>query len=109
MPGLVPGIYFLYLAEQWAVDGRDIGERSDAVLWTTMPGPAEKERQMAGNGAALHNPLGLLAELTHRCPLGCPYCSNPLALNKRAGELDSAPWARVLREPAVLCVWQVYL
>ena len=25
-------------------------------------------------------PLGLLAELTHRCPLGCPYCSNPLAL-----------------------------
>jgi hypothetical protein len=44
MPGLVPGIYVLYLAEQWAVDGRDIGERSDAVLWTTMPGPAEKER-----------------------------------------------------------------
>ena len=25
-------------------------------------------------------PLGLLAELTHRCPLGCPYCSNPLEL-----------------------------
>ena len=29
-------------------------------------------------------PLGLLAELTHRCPLGCPYCSNPLALDRRA-------------------------
>ena len=36
----------------------------------------------------LHNPLGLLAELTHRCPLGCPYCSNPLALDARENELE---------------------
>jgi len=35
-------------------------------------------------------PLGLLAELTHRCPLGCPYCSNPLALDPREDELDTA-------------------
>ena len=35
---------------------------------------------------ALHAPLGLLAELTHRCPLGCPYCSNPLALDARVDE-----------------------
>jgi len=109
MPGLVPGIYVLYLAEQWAADGRDIGERSDAVLWTTMPGPAEKERQMAGNGAALHNPLGLLAELTHRCPLGCPYCSNPLALDPRTDELDTQTWARVFKEAAGLGVLQVHL
>jgi pyrroloquinoline quinone biosynthesis protein E len=109
MPGLVPGIYVLYLAEQWDVDGRDIGERSDAVLSTTMPGPAEKERQMAGNGAALHNPLGLLAELTHRCPLGCPYCSNPLALDPRTDELDTQTWARVFKEAAGLGVLQVHL
>ena len=32
----------------------------------------------------LTKPLGLLAELTHRCPLGCPYCSNPLKLDPRA-------------------------
>src|SRR5262252_115483 len=44
------------------------------------------------------NPLGLLAELTHRCPLGCPYCSNPIALDRE--ELDTAAWARVFREPA---------
>ena len=25
-------------------------------------------------------PLALLAELTHRCPLQCPYCANPLEL-----------------------------
>ena len=24
-------------------------------------------------------PLAVLAELTHRCPLQCPYCSNPIA------------------------------
>jgi pyrroloquinoline quinone biosynthesis protein E len=64
---------------------------------------------MAGNTAALHSPLGLLAELTHVCPLGCPYCSNPLALDKRASELDTETWARVFREAAGLGVLQVHL
>jgi pyrroloquinoline quinone biosynthesis protein E len=54
-------------------------------------------------------PLGLLAELTHRCPLGCPYCSNPLALDQRVDELDTATWARVFREAAGLGVLQVHL
>ena len=54
-------------------------------------------------------PLGLLAELTHRCPLGCPYCSNPLALEARADELDTATWARVFHEAAALGVLQVHL
>ncbi len=54
-------------------------------------------------------PLGLLAELTHRCPLGCPYCSNPLALDPREDELDTATWLRVLREAAELGVLQVHL
>jgi PqqA peptide cyclase len=61
------------------------------------------------NGAALHSPLGLLAELTHRCPLGCPYCSNPLALDPRDGELDTQTWARVFTEAAALGVLQVHL
>src|SRR6266542_6082299 len=52
-------------------------------------------------------PLGLLAELTHRCPLGCPYCSNPVALDR--DELDTATWARVFREAAALGVLQVHL
>jgi pyrroloquinoline quinone biosynthesis protein E len=54
-------------------------------------------------------PLGLLAEITHRCPLGCPYCSNPLALDPRGDELDTATWARVFREAAALGVLQVHL
>ncbi|HZP79137.1 MAG TPA: pyrroloquinoline quinone biosynthesis protein PqqE [Pseudolabrys sp.] len=57
----------------------------------------------------LSAPLGLLAELTHRCPLGCPYCSNPLALDKREDELDGETWARVFREAAALGVLQVHL
>jgi PqqA peptide cyclase len=61
------------------------------------------------NGASLPAPLGLLAELTHRCPLGCPYCSNPLALDKRNDELDTATWGRVFREAAALGVLQVHL
>lgn len=59
--------------------------------------------------AGLPRPLGLLAELTHRCPLGCPYCSNPLALEGRQDELDAATWARVFREAAALGVLQVHL
>jgi len=59
--------------------------------------------------AALPAPLGLLAELTHRCPLACPYCSNPLALEGRADELDLVTWARVFREAAALGVLQVHL
>src|ERR1700742_485357 len=58
---------------------------------------------------ATYAPLGLLAELTHRCPLGCPYCSNPVALEPRKGELDTATWARVFREAAALGVLQVHL
>src|SRR5215813_13910755 len=64
------------------------------------------------NGAAaptLHGPIGLLAELTHRCPLGCPYCSNPLALDARERELDTQSWARVFAEAAALGVLQVHL
>ena len=63
----------------------------------------------AGNAQVLFKPLGLLAELTHRCPLGCPYCSNPLELDRRSDELDTATWARVFREAAALGVLQVHL
>jgi PqqA peptide cyclase len=54
-------------------------------------------------------PLGLLAELTHRCPLACPYCSNPLELEDRAGELDTAAWVRVFQEAAAMGILQVHL
>src|SRR6476620_8050240 len=61
------------------------------------------------SSAIVHKPLGLLAELTHRCPLGCPYCSNPLAFDAREDELDTATWGRIFREAAGLGVLQVHL
>ncbi len=54
-------------------------------------------------------PIGLLAELTHRCPLHCPYCSNPVELDRRSAELDTATWCRVLGEAAELGVLHVHL
>ncbi|AQS88033.1 pyrroloquinoline quinone biosynthesis protein PqqE [Neoasaia chiangmaiensis NBRC 101099] len=53
-------------------------------------------------------PMSLLAELTHRCPLACPYCSNPVDLERRNAELDTATWRRVLDEAAALGVLQVH-
>ena len=54
----------------------------------------------------LANPLALIAELTHRCPLHCVYCSNPLELQSRAMELPTEDWSRVFREAAALGVLQ---
>jgi pyrroloquinoline quinone biosynthesis protein E len=54
-------------------------------------------------------PLGLLAELTYRCPLRCGYCSNPLALRDYADELGTDQWRRVLTEAHELGVLQVHL
>jgi pyrroloquinoline quinone biosynthesis protein E len=53
-------------------------------------------------------PLALLAELTHRCPLRCGYCSNPLELIARGQELATADWLRVLEQAAELGVLQVH-
>ena len=47
---------------------------------------------------AVRAPIGLLAELTHRCPLQCPYCSNPLELEKVNTELTTAEWQKVMRQ-----------
>jgi pyrroloquinoline quinone biosynthesis protein E len=54
-------------------------------------------------------PVGLLAELTHRCPLQCPYCSNPLELERVNTELSTEDWCRVMREGGELGVLQVHL
>jgi len=59
-------------------------------------------------GTPLGPPLALLAELTHRCPLGCPYCSNPLALDRVRDELDTATWLRVIDEAAALGILQIH-
>ncbi len=54
-------------------------------------------------------PLWLLAELTYRCPLQCPYCSNPLDIARFERELDTDEWIRVLRESRAMGAMQLGL
>jgi PqqA peptide cyclase len=54
-------------------------------------------------------PTTLLAELTHRCPLHCPYCSNPVDLLRAESELTTDDWKRVFSEARRLGVLQLGL
>ncbi|UFQ99397.1 pyrroloquinoline quinone biosynthesis protein PqqE [Pseudomonas wenzhouensis] len=49
-------------------------------------------------GVQVGPPLWLLAELTYRCPLQCPYCSNPLDFAQQGAELSTAEWIEVFRQ-----------
>jgi PqqA peptide cyclase len=55
------------------------------------------------------SPYTLVAELTHRCPLACPYCSNPLELVRGPEELTTAQWLRVVDDAASMGVMQIHL
>jgi pyrroloquinoline quinone biosynthesis protein E len=54
-------------------------------------------------------PYTLIAELTYRCPLHCPYCSNPTDMRSEAGEIGTHEWARVFAEAEELGVMQLHL
>jgi pyrroloquinoline quinone biosynthesis protein E len=74
--------------------------------WTTSPPwawPAARPRSYA------RAPVGLLAELTHRCPLQCPYCSNPLELERVNRELPTEAWVSVMRQAGEMGILQVHL
>ncbi len=58
---------------------------------------------------ATTNPLALIAELTHRCPLHCVYCSNPLEMTNRSEELTTEVWSRVFQEATQAGVLQADL
>jgi len=54
-------------------------------------------------------PLALIAEITHRCPLHCVYCSNPEQMVSPASELSTQHWQRVFEESAKLGILHVHL
>jgi pyrroloquinoline quinone biosynthesis protein E len=56
-----------------------------------------------------NHPTTLLAEITHRCPLHCPYCSNPLEMIHANGELTTDDWKRVFTQARELGVLQLGL
>src|SRR3954471_10705930 len=64
--------------------------------WWSMPPP---------------RPYTLVAELSYRCPLHCPYCSNPVAIGgeRFRDELATGHWTRVFGEARALGVLQLAL
>ena len=71
------------------------------------------ESQFALLGAASKDqtyglPLAVLAELTHRCPLQCPYCSNPIDLERASREMSTEDWCRAMDQMADLGVLQIH-
>ncbi|MEL7014337.1 MAG: radical SAM protein, partial [Pseudomonadota bacterium] len=59
--------------------------------------------------ARVDPPIAMLAELTHRCPLACPYCSNPTELLAKSSELSTEVWGDVFEQAAALGVLQLHL
>ena len=54
-------------------------------------------------------PLSLIAEVTHRCPLHCLYCSNPLELKRTEEELSTEDWKRIFQQAAELGILHAHL
>jgi len=69
---------------------------------------AGKTAREAGRVAA-PPPIAMLAELTHRCPLACPYCYNPLELVRANEELSTSEWIETFRQAAALGVLHLHL
>ena len=82
------------------VDGVDALALPGAPASDADPGPASPE-----DGP----PYTLVAELTHRCPLACPYCSNPTKLVRGPDELTTEQWLAVVDDAADIGVMQVHL
>lgn len=72
-------------------------------------GAHEPQDQTANAALCAFAPQGLLAELTHRCPFQCPYCSNPLELDRASAEMSTEDWLSVFDQAAAMGVLQVHL
>ncbi len=106
-----------------AVDGAaGVGTIIDSLARRYTQAPRDADRQGCRRHAAgpcrqgmhwsmparIDPPLALLAELTHRCPLRCPYCSTRSSSNARSERASEEEWRRVFREAAALGVLQVH-
>ena len=48
------------------------------------------------------NPLALIAEITHRCPLHCVYCSNPIEMAAASSEMSTTEWIDIFQQAGKL-------
>ena len=56
-----------------------------------------------------YTPRALIAEITHRCPLHCVYCSNPLEMQHRSAELSTADWISIFEQACEMGILQLHL
>ncbi len=54
-------------------------------------------------------PQALIAEITHRCPLHCVYCSNPVEMQSAEHELSTGQWISIIQQAAELGCWHLHL
>ncbi|HEX3769812.1 MAG TPA: pyrroloquinoline quinone biosynthesis protein PqqE [Polyangiaceae bacterium] len=88
---------------------RGLVEGVEAGGARSAPRAEEDGRNDEDDPAPAAAPYTLVAELTHRCPLACPYCSNPRALVGGHEELTTAEWLRVVDDAAAMGVMQLHL
>lgn len=74
-----------------------------------MDGTMPQDWRAEGKRLGIPAPIAMLAELTHRCPLSCPYCSNPMELARKSSELETQDWVRVFQQAAELGVLHLHL
>lgn len=104
-------------AEYDGVDGAQVDELLAELAGRrllSLDGTGSPVRPLRAGGlpaAAVRGPvpLGLIAELTYRCPLQCTYCANPVELARYRDELDTGHWLRILDQARGLGVLQVHL
>ncbi|MFD8390896.1 pyrroloquinoline quinone biosynthesis protein PqqE [Streptomyces sp. NPDC059680] len=102
--------------EYHGVDGEQVGalladlaERRLLTLdGTGTPVHLVAAADPSGTAVRMPAPLGLIAELTYRCPLQCAYCANPVELSRYRNELTAEGWLRILDQARGLGVLQVH-
>ncbi|MBL8977078.1 MAG: pyrroloquinoline quinone biosynthesis protein PqqE [Gemmatimonadetes bacterium] len=95
--------------EYLALLGRRDLVQGGALPSVPAPAPPSPAAQRAPVAPVLGEPTTLLAELTYRCPLHCPYCSNPLEMSRAEAELSTDDWKRVFTQARDLGVLQLGL
>lgn len=60
-------------------------------------------------GQPLGPPQALIAEVTHRCPLHCVYCSNPLEMQSAGDEMPTEQWVSIIQQAGTLGCWHLHL
>jgi pyrroloquinoline quinone biosynthesis protein E len=86
-----------------------LAELAKRALLEDVEGVAMAATATKRGASAGDHPYTLIAELTYRCPLRCPYCSNPMELAAAAAELSTEEWCRVFGEAAELGIMAVHL